>query len=293
MDLIIFASDFHFGRKTSGWNFKRAQSTLATLSKQACQIASENSVGRIFVLFLGDIMDGESVYPEQNYELELLGFEQVYEGAHLFAGHFIAPLTAVAPVHLDGVAGNHAYLRFAHRKTNLDYFFYAELENKLREMKVRVTSSFWHRKADDALEVKVVNCGSAGVLIGHGHFLRGVVETPFAGAQRRVMSWLISRRLSFEIAAFGHFHRFAFYSVPGGKFVLFNGCMLAHDEFSLTRFGHHGDRLWAALLVQRKRILEMFFLRDEKLEKGHPMKVTASARAKSHDREHKRPPQGL
>jgi hypothetical protein len=33
-------------------------------------------------------MDGEAVYPEQAYELELLGFEQVYEGAHIFSKTF-------------------------------------------------------------------------------------------------------------------------------------------------------------------------------------------------------------
>jgi hypothetical protein len=104
-------------------------------------------------------MDGEAVYPEQAYELEFLGFEQVYEGAHIFLENLLIPLASVCRLTIDGVPGNHAYLRVAHRKTNLDAFFYATVEQGLRERRVKVHSRFFNREFNDSLEVKLSRCG--------------------------------------------------------------------------------------------------------------------------------------
>ena len=275
MDLLVFASDFHFGRKTAGWNARRAQVTLNKLASQVASIVSDIKPNRISVLFLGDIMDGECVYPQQSYELELVGFEQVYEGASLFFQNFIQPIASLAPLTLDGVPGNHAYLRFSNRKTNLDFFFYATLEQIIREKRLQpVITKFWSRGKNDTLETKMVTCGSLRVFIGHGHFLRSVAELPFAGAQRKVLSWLATTIATpFDLAAFGHFHRWAFYAVPGNRYVLFNGCMLAHDEFSLTRYGHPGDRIWTVLAASGKRIVSVFLLRDDQLEMAGQLKT--------------------
>jgi hypothetical protein len=291
MDLLLFASDFHYGRRTAGWNSRKAAACLQRITKQASKIAADIRANRIFVLFLGDIVDGESVYPEQAYDLELVGFEQVYEGAELFAEHFIRPLAAIAPVHLDGVPGNHSYLRFAHKKTNLDALFYATLVQFLKEGNVRFTSSFFQRGKNDALEVKMTVCNQVRVLIGHGHFIRTVAEIPFAGAQRRVLSWLstyAANNMQFQVAAFGHFHRLAFFAVPGNKFVLFNGCMLAHDEFSLTRYGHHGDRVWAALVFEGKNLLSLHLLADQEIQKDSSLRMAAPVKEVSDLRTQKR-----
>ncbi len=290
VELILFASDFHFGRKTAAWDVGKASATLSALAEQAVAIARSAKVDSIHLLFLGDIVDGESVYFEQAYELELQGFEQVYECARLFALNFLLPLSEIAPCHLDGVPGNHAYLRFTHRRTNLDSFFYRELERWAKSFKRRGTTTFWARMGLDALEIKVTRCGSVSVLIGHGHFFRSVADLPFAAAYRRVLAWTATRAKDpFDIAAFGHFHRFAFFAVPGGKFVVFNGCMLAHDEYSLTRYGHPGDRVWAALLVDRKKILALHPLRDERLGRDRKEKVGGGVIEKRHDPAHRRP----
>jgi len=292
MELIVFVSDFHFGRKTAGWNTKRAQSTLHRIANQISALAAATKANRIHILFLGDIMDGECVYPNQAYELELTGFEQVYDGARLFAEHFIRPIAAVAQVHLDGVPGNHAYLRFAYKKTNLDAFFYATLVQLLREANVRFDSSFFQRGKNDALEIKVATCSQLKFLIGHGHFLRSVVDIPFTSAQRRVLSWLASYTqagIQFQLAAFANFHRFAFFAISGGKYILFNGCMLAHDEYSLTRYGHHGDRLWAAVVVDGKKLLALHLLTDQTLEKDRLPKMAVPVTEKPDRNTRKQP----
>jgi hypothetical protein len=232
----------------------------------------------VFILFLGDIMDGEAVYPEQAYELELLGFEQVYEGAHIFLENFLIPLASVCRLTIDGVPGNHAYLRVAHRKTNLDAFFYATVEQGLRERRVKVHSRFFNREFNDSLEVKLSRCGKFNVLIGHGHFLRSVAEIPATSAQRRVLAWFSSYSaagVSIDLAAFGHFHRFSLFAVPGGRWILLNGCMLAYDEYGLTRYGNHGDRVWCALVVEHKKLLAVHPITDERLNSNRKPKIAS------------------
>jgi hypothetical protein len=278
MELLFFVSDFHFGRRTAGWDAKTASRTLTTIAGKVHSLIQTYKPDNVFVLFLGDIMDGEAVYPEQAYELELLGFEQVYEGAHIFLENFLIPLASVCRLTIDGVPGNHAYLRVAHRKTNLDAFFYATVEQGLRERRVKVHSRFFTREFNDSLEVKLSRCGKFNVLIGHGHFLRSVAENPATSAQRRVLAWFSSYSaagISIDLAAFGHFHRFSLFAVPGGRWILLNGCMLAYDEYGLTRYGNHGDRVWCALVVEDKKLLAVHPITDERLNSNRKPKIAS------------------
>lgn len=272
----MFVSDFHFGRRTAGWNYQRAVASIKRITEQVIRIASDVNPQTIRINFLGDIMDGEGVYLDQAYELELVGFEQVYEGSQVFLDAMIAPLSSCAQVAIDGVPGNHAYLRLSHKKTNLDSFFYAMLEQLIRERRLnsRVKTLFWNRKANETLEIKVTG-SNFKVLIGHGHFLKSVF-VPSQTVQSKILSWLATfnaAKSPFNMAAFGHFHRFAFMGLPGGTYLLFNGCMLLHDEFSLNRYGHHGDRIWACVVVENKRIVELKLLTDEKLQTGQQLRT--------------------
>jgi len=278
MELLFFVSDFHFGRRTAGWNTKAASRTLLTITKELHAIIQTYKPDNLFVMFLGDIIDGEAVYPEQAYELELLGFEQVYEGAYVFLENFLIPLASVCRLTIDGVPGNHAYLRVAHRKTNLDAFFYAAIEQGLRERQIKIQTRFFVREFNDSLEVKLSRCGKLNVLIGHGHFFRSITDVPFSSVQRRVLSWVSAYSASgitIDLAAFGHFHRFSLFAVPGGRWILLNGCMLAYDEYGLTRYGNHGDRVWCALVVDGKHLLAVYPVTDERLNQNRRPKIAS------------------
>jgi hypothetical protein len=278
MELLFFVSDFHFGRRTAGWDAKTASQTLTTIASKVQSLIQTYKPENLFILFLGDIVDGEAVYPEQAYELELLGFEQVYEGAHIFLDNFLIPLAESVKLTIDGVPGNHAYLRVAHKKTNLDAFFYAAVEQGLRERRVKVCSRFFAREFNDSLEMKLSRCGRFNVLIGHGHFLRSATEIPATAALRRVLAWCSSYSTagaSIDLAAFGHFHRFSLFAVPGGRWILLNGCMLAYDEYGLTRYGNHGDRVWCALVVDHKKLIAVHPITDERLTANRKPRIAS------------------
>jgi hypothetical protein len=42
--------------------------------------------------------------------------------------------------------------------------------------------------------------------------------------------------------------------------LVLNGCLLAYDEFSLTRYGSPGDRKWVVLVTDGQRVLTAHFL---------------------------------
>jgi hypothetical protein len=259
MELIVFLSDFHYGRKTAGWNPKTARNALHAITQQLLQLREDTDAEAIHLLFLGDIMDGECVYPEQAYELELAGFDQVMDGAMVFFDALIEPLAHVCPITMDGVPGNHAYLRWAHRKTNLDAFFYGVLEQKIKERRLRtVRSAFFQRTRQDALELKLAECGQVRCLIGHGHFLRSP-SFPIVAITRRLSAWMTVFR-KFQVVAFGHYHRCGLIWIAPETLLVLNGCLLAHDEFSLTRYGSPGDRKWVVLVTDGQRVLTAHFL---------------------------------
>jgi hypothetical protein len=51
--------------------------------------------------------------------------------------------------------------------------------------------------------------------------------------------------------------------------------MLAHDEFSLTRYGHHGDRVWTALAFEGKKLLSLHLLADQEIQKDSSLRMAA------------------
>jgi hypothetical protein len=93
-----------------------------------------------------------------------------------------------------------------------------------------------------------------------------------------VLAWFSSYSaagVSIDLAAFGHFHRFSLFAVPGGRWILLNGCMLAYDEYGLTRYGNHGDRVWCALVVEDKKLLAVHPITDERLNSNRKPKIAS------------------
>jgi len=250
--LVFFISDMHYGRKTARWDTSRASALLSRVRQTLSDIIESERCDAIGICFLGDILDGESVFRFQASEQELVGSEQAFGAVQLFWDNLIAPLAEQVEVRLDGVPGNHAFLKGAHPKTNLDTFLYKLLAQRHHE---RVIPQFDTTEAD-TLEVKLSKMFGRGILIGHGHFLRSRNGLPFVGAQLRVLQWLqrwrkIEKSIPIVAAAFGHFHRFGCFSVSD-TLVVFNGTALDHDEWSITRFGGDGDRIWTALLISER-----------------------------------------
>jgi len=254
--ILFFVSDMHYGRRTAGWNVKQAAKTIQKFQNKLLAIIRSEKATAVGICFLGDILDGESVFPFQANEQEMVGLEQAFEGCELFWNNLIAPLSEHVDVHLDGVPGNHAFLKGAHPKTNLDTLLYRLLAERSKDNK-RVFAKFGLQQTD-TLEVKVTRMLNHDILIGHGHFLQARGGLPFQGTQVRVLQWLerwrqVRANVRVSIAAFGHFHRFSVFKVAG-TFVLFNGTALKHDEWAITRYGSDGDRIWAALIVSEKGV---------------------------------------
>lgn len=250
--LVFFISDMHYGRRTARWNTNKASSLLSRVCKTLSEIAKSERCDAVGICFLGDILDGESVFPFQANEQELVGLEQAFGAMQLFWDNLIAPLAEQVEVRLDGVPGNHAFLRGAHPRTNLDTLLYRLLTQKNHK---RVVHQFYAAETD-TLEVKLSKMFGHGILIGHGHFLRTRNGLPFVGTQLRVLQWLqrwrkAQKSTSVTAAAFGHFHRFGCFTVSD-TLVVFNGTALDHDEWSITRYGSDGDRIWAALLISER-----------------------------------------
>jgi DNA polymerase II small subunit/DNA polymerase delta subunit B len=88
MELLFFVSDFHFGRRTAGWDAKTASRTLTTIAGKVHSLVQTYKPDNVFVLFLGDIMDGEAVYPEQAYELDFSGSNRSMKALTYFSRIF-------------------------------------------------------------------------------------------------------------------------------------------------------------------------------------------------------------
>jgi hypothetical protein len=64
----------------------------------------------------------------------------------------------------------------------------------------------------------------------------------------------------FQVVAFGHYHRCGLVWIAPETLLVLNGCLLAYDEFSLTRYGSPGDRKWVVLVTDGQRVLTAHFL---------------------------------
>lgn len=118
--LVVGLSDLHTGLKTSEYDSGVAYNRLTTYAAIISQYCKSNKVEQIYVVGLGDYIEGAYLHATQLHEIEFGLGEQVTKAMELLI-HFFTTLTKEVklPISWVGISGNHDRSNEANKKDNL------------------------------------------------------------------------------------------------------------------------------------------------------------------------------
>lgn len=252
---ILLVSDVQLGQKlgkeeTGGlgeYNFnifkRRINFFLESLKHVVSYHTNPPNTLRIF--FLGDIIEGSTIFKSQQRQIDLNTIDQITKGVEHFS-QFIYELARIFPeVKCYGIPGNHGRIGDKGEGAlmdNLDILTYRWIEDRMKLSKVKNVSfdisKSWYQ---------LVYVNGWVFLLEHGDSFKGWGGIPFYGAQRTKMNFQdllqdfqlefidekmqkqhINLKEKFHYLVFGDKH------VPADfRNVIMNGCWPGGSELSL------------------------------------------------------------
>ena len=234
-------SDLHVGSKiipeeTEGLGHydvetyeKRTERWLHKMVLFRDQDKTSLGLNKLVLNYLGDIVEGESIYPGQAFALDSFLFDQYRVAVQTeinailtLAGHFPS-------IEIFCVPGNHGRVGKKgehHRTTNFDLFFYDMIKERLKSQEnVKVYFS----KSPSM----IVQHGTKTFLLNHGDNARGWMGIPYYSLERmfRRLPDLYGMLIDYELCA--HHHQPANLA---GK-IYMNGSMVGGSDLSIHKMG--------------------------------------------------------
>jgi len=201
-DMVLVLTDWHMGKVTSSYNADIAAQRVRYLTERVLSIiALHRPIRRLYVLVLGDMVQGEN--PHQGSKIEEVA-SAVRRQIKVFLIPAISSLLVscsqvVESVEVYGVRGNHGkYDKIAPESSNWDLFFYDMLEMALcnqEQIHVYPASNFY----------QLVNVRGWRLFIIHGDQVDARNGIPLFAMRRKMQDWY-AHVGGFHYAFAGHFH---------------------------------------------------------------------------------------
>jgi len=220
--VVLVFSDTHFGKQTEWYNMdigrKRFLSVPDKLEEHTLPDFDE-----IVVALLGDMVEGEDIYPTQNHHLEVPAFTQMKEATDAI-WHMILKLKGRFPhtkIRIICTKGNHGRVsKTANENSNWDNVLYYALS--LIVAAAANPDITMELNYDDFYVFQVKDKRG---LVNH----KGVKHVGTPAMQVKIAGWAKSK--DFDFLLHGHWHEWHVGNWIG-KFVMGNGCMCGPDDLA-------------------------------------------------------------
>lgn len=252
---IAVLSDWQLAKVTATYNSKVCAERIARYADKVSEITeiqrSDHPVRECRVYLLGDLVEGELVFPGQAHLIDASLFDQVLVSGRSILSSFVRQMLGVFErVRVVGVIGNHGSLggrarREYHPESNADAMLYETARLVLKgEDDTREPRLEWaaNRVALQRRWYAVDYVGTKGFLLFHGDQVKGgYADYPWYGFGKKILRWANGGlREPFHFALSGHFH------TPGRN--LFgrirhwaSGSTESSNEYAAERIGNQGD----------------------------------------------------
>lgn len=188
-----------------------------------------------YVLLLGDMVEGEGIFPLQHSQLDALGIEQIFEGAAVIGNIIESISRQYKRVVVFGIPGNHG--RQKDSTINLDVIFYAFLKKDLAPLEnvtIHISSShfllFYIGPELGILDYE--EKGGSSWIYGalHGNTVRSWMGVPAYGLNRAVWRYQSATDVHIYKLICGHHHEEA----TGNKWILCPS-WVAGSDYSMAK----------------------------------------------------------
>lgn len=237
---VLFLSDLHVGRKTDDYNLRVFCERMDTLQKKfnayKTMINRSYKMPDLHIVFLGDILDGETIYPAQAFNLDSdvdTAMDVLLDKVSAF---ILSMLDRFEEIHIYGVEGNHGRTHFR-GKTNWDKIFYKRLKDRFLVIdRVKFHLGSWYLLAQ---------IRSKKMLFVHGDQINMYQNIPLYGIIQKGMRWYSGGiEEPFDIVALGHFH--TVFMMDWNNIRIFgNGTFITSDDYVKSKVGMKSqNRMW-------------------------------------------------
>jgi predicted phosphodiesterase len=210
---VVLLSDWQLAKVTASYSSEVCAQRIAAMADKVCRLTemqrASHAVTDVRVYLLGDLVEGEMIFPGQAHQTDASLFRQVMLDGPQILGDFLRSMaTEFRSVSVTGVIGNHGAIggrarKEYHPESNADAMMY-ETTRLMVEKEDRVkwapnfTEGERHWFAKDTV-------GTKTFFLFHGDQIKGgFAGFPWYGFGRKLLGW--NRLYDFDYAVSGHFH---------------------------------------------------------------------------------------
>lgn len=208
-------ADFQLGKVTPSYNSEICKDRIERFAEKIIDITNvqraDHPVNKCHVHILGDIVEGETIFPGQQHEIDSSIYKQVINAVNILSDFIQSMLDNFEQVHVSAVIGNHGKLDYRGNfspETNMDRMAYKWVQT-LFANEPRVTwdipdgdNGFWAGKNYYTVDVM----GDYSVLLVHGDQVSKPSTTP--SYFKKILGWKTSGiPEDFDDVIMGHWHQ--------------------------------------------------------------------------------------
>lgn len=247
---VPLVSDLQLGKVTPDYNSAVAEERMETYAQKIISLTrrqrSDHPVKKATVCFLGDVIEGEAIFPGQSYLVDSGLYRQItVDGPRIVCNFLRTLLTEFESVHVVWVIGNHGRIggrgaRLEHDpETNGDRML-GRICQALLANEPRLTWQIPDGKGERNW-YSVAEVGNYKALCIHGDQIRGHSGFPWYGLGKKVNGWAsgaIPER--FNDVFMGHWHQRAL--IPLNKRnVYVNGSTESYNTYAQENLAAMSD----------------------------------------------------
>lgn len=272
---IVVVSDLQLAKVTPTYNTAVAEARMQAYAEKVIQLTKiqrhDHPVDEARVYLLGDIVEGELIFPHQAHQIDASLYRQVaVDGPRILVNFLRTLLANFRAVHVVGVIGNHGQLggragRQYNPETNADRMLYKFVQELLRD-EPRVS---WH--VPDARNERswyavdypfaALEQGARplrmshehGFLLFHGDQIPGSANHSVGTIAKHIYGWASGAVAEpFDYAIYGHWHTPRRFQL--NKYVAFcNGSLESTNTYAQEKLAAVGTPTQLLLFVHPRQ----------------------------------------
>lgn len=258
---IAVISDVQLAKVTPDYDSRVSEKRLEEYGDKVIKLAeiqrADHPVRELRVWLLGDIVEGELIFPGQAHLVDASLYRQVTVDGPRILGNFLRKmLGSFEKIHVVGVIGNHGALGGRSRReynpeSNADRMLYRVLR-LMFEGETRIT---WNipEGPNERHWYAIDKVGDYAWLLCHGDQFRWGVKTP--SCEQKVLGWRTGGvREPFNEVVCGHWHNMNLLTLRGGTTTLrVNGSTESFNTYAQEHIGSMSSPAQWLLFAHPKR----------------------------------------